>query len=45
MLKLTSLAQDIVGAILVGNKPSGASLGTLWQGVRLWWDAHVAWPW
>ena len=38
MLKLTSLAPDIVEAILAGNEPSGLSLGTLREGVPLGWE-------
>ena len=38
ILQLTSLAPDIVEAILAGNEPSGLSLGTLRQGVPLRWD-------
>ena len=42
MLKLTSLAPDIVEAILAGDEPRGVSLGTLRQGVPLWWEERVA---
>ena len=38
ILKLTSLAPDIVEAILAGNEPSGLSLGTLRGGVPMAWD-------
>ena len=38
ILKLTSLAPDIVEAILAGNEPSGMSLGTLRYGVPVWWE-------
>ena len=38
ILKLTSLAPDIVEAILAGNEPSGLSLDTLRGGVPVRWD-------
>ena len=37
ILKLTSLAPDIVEALLVGDEPSGLSLATLREGVPLCW--------
>jgi hypothetical protein len=41
ILKLTSLAPDVVEAILAGNEPSGLSLATLQEGVPLWWREQV----
>jgi ParB-like chromosome segregation protein Spo0J len=38
MLKLTSLAPGIVEAILAGSESGGLSLGTLREGVPLWWE-------
>jgi len=38
ILQLTSLAPDIVEAILAGNEPSGVSLGTLRGGVSVRWN-------
>ena len=40
ILQLTSLAPDIVEAILIGNEPSGMSLGTLQKGAPLGWDGQ-----
>ena len=42
ILKLSSLAPDIVAAILAGNEPSGMSLGTLQAGVPLSWHEQLA---
>lgn len=38
MLYLTSLALDILQAILAGNKPKGISLIKLHKGPPEWWD-------
>ena len=38
MLKLTSLAPDIVQAMLAGDEPTGLSLAKLRQGLPFWWD-------
>ena len=37
-LELTSLAPDIVEAILAGNEPQGMSLNQLYQGIPVRWD-------
>ncbi len=41
MLRLTSLAPDIVEAILHGEEPSGLSLGALRRGVPLAWEEQL----
>ena len=37
VMKLTSLAPDIVEAILAGNEPEGASLRKLQKELPVWW--------
>jgi hypothetical protein len=42
MLRLTSLAPDIVEAILRGDEPNGLSLERLRKNLPVRWDAYFA---
>ena len=40
LLPLTSLAPDIVDAILAGNEPEGMTLAELRKGIPVSWEAQ-----